>query len=290
MRDVTEEVQQGNAMEPGSFTIEAIDVAARLGVSRTRLSQITSRGDLSFSRRKVGTRMRIFYNAEEVEAYVRARDEAAQFRSSGSQALLARGQPWPHSAVVSQPPRQGAHSFSPYSPFTCDQRRDMSPVMRAPENDAESVRHSALGSDVADRLCRIERSVEALSASLARIPARTPPRASDQTEQRRSRDQLVKLERQMQALEARLETLQELFLSVQQQMASQTRQILTRMASSQRALATGPENRRPLQSSLFEARHAAGSEDQGKRPRSQPCRKKRARVQNTKGSLRRRCI
>lgn len=289
MRDATEEVEQSNARVSDSFTIEAIDVATMLGVSRTRLSQITSRGDLSFSRRKVGTRMRIFYNAQEVEAYARTREEAAHFRSTNSQALLIRGQPQPADFVPSQHRRQGAHSFSGHGKLAIDDRRGLCSNRTAEEANETAATQFSKGTDVADRLSRIERSVDSFAASLARIPIGTRPRAVEQTEQRLSRDQLVKLERQMHTLETRLEELHDLVLRVQEQSASLTRQILTRMASVPRDLAASALIRRPLQTPSV-AKCGADSADNSQQSENRMRKRRRPLRQTSQRSRRRKCI
>lgn len=53
------------------FQLEVNEVAELLGVTRTRVSQLTSAGQLSFERRRVGTRNRLFYKRSEVLAHQR---------------------------------------------------------------------------------------------------------------------------------------------------------------------------------------------------------------------------
>lgn len=48
------------------YQLEVHEVAQLLGVTRTRVSQLTSSGQLSFERRRVGTRNRLFYKRSEV--------------------------------------------------------------------------------------------------------------------------------------------------------------------------------------------------------------------------------
>lgn len=48
------------------YDLEVNDVATLLGVTRTRVSQLTSSGQLSFERRRVGARSRLFYKKSEV--------------------------------------------------------------------------------------------------------------------------------------------------------------------------------------------------------------------------------
>ncbi len=52
------------------YTVDVETAAQLLGIGTTRLSQITSRGSLSFQRRKVGFRNRMFYRKSEIEAYL----------------------------------------------------------------------------------------------------------------------------------------------------------------------------------------------------------------------------
>ncbi|NBO38096.1 DNA-binding protein [bacterium] len=53
------------------YHIDVNEVAQMLGVTRTRVSQLTSTGQLSFERRRVGVRNRLFYKRSEVLAYQR---------------------------------------------------------------------------------------------------------------------------------------------------------------------------------------------------------------------------
>lgn len=54
----------------GDYTIDVETAAELLGVGTTRLSQLTTRGVLSFQRRKIGFRNRLFYNKSEIETYL----------------------------------------------------------------------------------------------------------------------------------------------------------------------------------------------------------------------------
>lgn len=55
----------------GAFNLDVEQAAELLGVSRTRLSQITSRGLLNYQRKKVGIRNRLFYRREDILTYMR---------------------------------------------------------------------------------------------------------------------------------------------------------------------------------------------------------------------------
>lgn len=61
------------------YFIDVEEAAKILGVSRTRLSQLTSRGALSYQRRKIGTRNRLFYKRDEILRHLQ--------RSMGASAL-----------------------------------------------------------------------------------------------------------------------------------------------------------------------------------------------------------
>lgn len=58
--------------EDEGYQLDVSEVAHILGVTRTRVSQLTSNGQLSFERRRVGVRNRLFYKRSEVVAYQRA--------------------------------------------------------------------------------------------------------------------------------------------------------------------------------------------------------------------------
>lgn len=71
-----------NRLDETSLEIESVDtqdgyqlevhqVAELLGVTRTRVSQLTSNGQLSFERRRVGSRNRLYYKKSEVLAHQR---------------------------------------------------------------------------------------------------------------------------------------------------------------------------------------------------------------------------
>ncbi len=51
------------------YTLGALDASEILGVNRTRLSQLTSQGILSFQRRKIGSHHRLFYRPSEISQY-----------------------------------------------------------------------------------------------------------------------------------------------------------------------------------------------------------------------------
>jgi hypothetical protein len=51
------------------YTLGALDASEILGVNRTRLSQLTSQGVLSFQRRKIGSHHRLFYRPSEISQY-----------------------------------------------------------------------------------------------------------------------------------------------------------------------------------------------------------------------------
>lgn len=52
------------------FNLGVEEAAALLGVGRTRLSQLTSKGVFSFERRKIGIRNRLFYRKNEILDYI----------------------------------------------------------------------------------------------------------------------------------------------------------------------------------------------------------------------------
>jgi cell pole-organizing protein PopZ len=70
------------------FQLEVNEVAELLGVTRTRVSQLTSAGQLSFERRRVGTRNRLFYKRSEVLAHQRG--FYGRQMSSAQQQLISR--------------------------------------------------------------------------------------------------------------------------------------------------------------------------------------------------------
>ncbi|MEN9529442.1 MAG: hypothetical protein RI932_1315 [Pseudomonadota bacterium] len=59
------------AHDDEGYLLDVNEVAALLGVTRTRVSQLTSAGQLSFERRRVGARNRLFYRRSEVLAHQR---------------------------------------------------------------------------------------------------------------------------------------------------------------------------------------------------------------------------
>lgn len=54
-----------------SFSINSDEASSILGVSKTRLSQLTQKGQFSYERKKVGTRSRIFYKLSDLLDYQR---------------------------------------------------------------------------------------------------------------------------------------------------------------------------------------------------------------------------
>jgi DnaJ-domain-containing protein 1 len=243
MHEAPETAESNQPSDPITFTIEAPEAAERLGVSRTRLSQITSRGDLSFIRRRVGARIRIFYNDEELGAYVRARGETAHFRSTGSQALLARlNQMTPASPARAE--RQGADTVT--APWAHHGRGSCSePAMAITGTrvslEPEEVQHTPFS---ADRLSRMERTLNALAASLARDARPKTPLATEQAAQRLAEEQFRTFNQHLQTLERRLAELEFLLEKGRHEASAQTRQILLRSTADLRTcLATTSRNR-----------------------------------------------
>jgi hypothetical protein len=72
--------ESGTEVDDAAYDVDATTAARLLGVGTTRLSQLTTRGSLSFERRKVGFRHRLFYRKAEILAYL-----AQQFPSSAQQ-------------------------------------------------------------------------------------------------------------------------------------------------------------------------------------------------------------
>ena len=54
-----------------NFSINSDEASSILGVSKTRLSQLTQKGQFSYERRKVGMRSRIFYKLSDLLSYQR---------------------------------------------------------------------------------------------------------------------------------------------------------------------------------------------------------------------------
>lgn len=74
------------ALEPSDgYLLEVAEATELLGVSRTRLSQLTSKGILSFQRRKIGTRNRLFYRRTELLLYLRRQMGASAYQDSEPQ-------------------------------------------------------------------------------------------------------------------------------------------------------------------------------------------------------------
>ncbi len=73
-------LQDFNSIEGNieSFTINAEEAAQILGVNRSRLSQLTSKGVLPFERRKIETRNRLFYKLSDLLNHQRSQMHANQ--------------------------------------------------------------------------------------------------------------------------------------------------------------------------------------------------------------------
>lgn len=63
-----------------SFLVSVDEASQLLGVSRTRLSQLTTQGTFSFERRKIDTRNRLFYKRSEIVGYMSGRIQGAVSR------------------------------------------------------------------------------------------------------------------------------------------------------------------------------------------------------------------
>lgn len=68
MTDLNQHEDTHTPLDEG-YLLDVNEVADLLGVTRTRVSQLTSNGLLSFERRRVGVRNRLFYKRSEVIAY-----------------------------------------------------------------------------------------------------------------------------------------------------------------------------------------------------------------------------
>ena len=79
MNDVSEESEslfpQESAPETAIYTVDVTQAAHALGVSQARLSQITGKGILSFVKRKVGTRWRLYYRQDELDEIINQQSE-----------------------------------------------------------------------------------------------------------------------------------------------------------------------------------------------------------------------
>ena len=64
------EISNGSNNNCDDYNVDVETAAELLGVGATRLSQLTTRGSLSFQRRKVGFRNRLFYKKSEIDAYL----------------------------------------------------------------------------------------------------------------------------------------------------------------------------------------------------------------------------
>lgn len=71
-----------------SFDIDVAEAVQILGVSRTRLSQLVSKGVLGFERRRVDTRLRMFFNRTELLSYVRRQLSGASAKVKQNEWLL----------------------------------------------------------------------------------------------------------------------------------------------------------------------------------------------------------
>lgn len=99
-----------------NFEVDVNEATQLLGVSRTRLSQLVSKGVLGFERRRVDTRMRMYFNRTELLGYLRR-------QMSGASAKVKQNE-WIFDA---EPVSQGSHDFSYAS---TDQSDDSKPTSR----------------------------------------------------------------------------------------------------------------------------------------------------------------
>jgi hypothetical protein len=86
------------------YDVDVETASQLLGVSTTRLSQITTRGSLSFQRRKVGFRNRLFYRKSEILDYLERQFPAsAQFKPHAFASAWAQNHK-PETSDASPPP------------------------------------------------------------------------------------------------------------------------------------------------------------------------------------------
>jgi hypothetical protein len=60
------------------YLVDVTEASEILGVSRTRLSQLTTKGEFSFQRRKIGTRNRLFYKRSDLYSYMRDQSKTVE--------------------------------------------------------------------------------------------------------------------------------------------------------------------------------------------------------------------
>ena len=83
-----DELQNDDFLFPDeSFNLDAEQAASVLGVNKTRLSQLTSKGVLPFERRKVETRSRVFYRLNDLLSYQRGQIGFFNPDSSGRESI-----------------------------------------------------------------------------------------------------------------------------------------------------------------------------------------------------------
>lgn len=68
-----------------SFEVDVNEAVQLLGVSRTRLSQLVSKGVLGFERRRVDTRLRMYFNRTELLSYLRRQMSGASAKVKQSE-------------------------------------------------------------------------------------------------------------------------------------------------------------------------------------------------------------
>jgi hypothetical protein len=111
-------------MDHAGYDVDATTAAQLLGVGTTRLSQLTTRGSLSFERRKVGFRNRLFYRRAEILAYLEQQfpslpqqNSSNETRGSRTQNIQARDKAEPCKQEHANSPLSQASPNIDFSPL-----------------------------------------------------------------------------------------------------------------------------------------------------------------------------
>lgn len=163
-----------------SFDTDAETAATMLGVGRTRLSQMTSRGELGYIKRKVGGRFRLFYRQSDLVARVAERyrhsfnpPSTSPLRAGalGSDASPSTTQgarvPSPGYTTTTPLRPSGAsaeQSLATYQGDTDEQPQpQQAPIARTPRHHRSSTRIARLSACELQRRENFQRDFEALS-------------------------------------------------------------------------------------------------------------------------------
>ena len=114
---MSEEIKSNEELE---HSCDVEEVSKRLGISKTRLSQLTSQGYFSTVRRNIGGRSRVFYHRIEIEEYLKNKQKTAIENLAKLKITEPKIEPSPQAKTentIEENPKPDTKTKTSFSPF-----------------------------------------------------------------------------------------------------------------------------------------------------------------------------